>query len=86
MCIRDSGHPDGHFNDRLVTVIDHLLQTPEPARPLAVEPDGKGRYRFVDPALQSLSVGQKALLRMDATQQQAVKQQLRALRAAVTRG
>ncbi|MEN5209483.1 DUF3014 domain-containing protein [Stenotrophomonas terrae] len=83
---RDIGHPDGHFNDRLVAVIDHLLQTPEPARPLALEPDGKGRYRFVDPALQSLSVGQKALLRMDAAQQQAVKQQLRALRAAITHG
>jgi len=83
---RDIGHPDSHFNDRLVAVIDHLLQTPEPARPLAVEPDGKGRYRFVDPALQSLSIGQKALLRMDASQQQAVKQQLRALRAAITRG
>ena len=83
---RDIGHPDGHFNDRLVAVIDHLLQTPEPARPLAVEPDGKGRYRFVEPALQSLSVGQKALLRMDAAQQQAVKQQLRALRAAITKG
>lgn len=83
---RDIGHPDGHFNDRLVAVIDHLLQTPEPARPLAVEPDGKGKYRFVDPALQSLSVGQKALLRMDAAQQQAVKQQLRAIRVAVTRG
>ncbi len=81
---REIGHPQGHFNDRVVAVIDHLLQTPEPARPLAVEADGKGRYRFVDPALQSLSVGQKALLRMDAAQQQAVKQQLRALRAAIT--
>ncbi len=83
---RDIGHPEGHFNDRLVAVIDHLLQTPEPARPLAVEPDGKGKYRFVDPALQSLSVGQKALLRMDMAQQQAVKKQLRAIRAAITRG
>ena len=83
---RDIGHPNGHFNDRLVAVIDHLLQTPEPARPLALEPDGKGRYRFVEPALQSLSVGQKALLRMDAAQRQAVKQQLRALRAAITKG
>lgn len=83
---RQIGHPDGHFNDRLVVVIDHLLQTPEPARPLGLEADGKGRYRFVDPALQSLSVGQKALLRMDLAQQQAVKRQLRAFRAAVTRG
>lgn len=83
---RDIGHPDGHFNDRLVAVIDHLLQTPEPSGPLAVAPDGKGKYRFVDPALQSLSVGQKALLRLDAGQRKAVKQQLQAIRVAVTRG
>ena len=49
-------------------------------------PDGKGKYRFVDPALQSLSVGQKALLRLDAGQRKAVKQQLQAIRVAVTRG
>lgn len=80
------GHVDGYFNDRLVAVIDHLLQAPEPQRPLAVEPDERGKYRFTDPALQSLSVGQKALLRLDAEQARAVKQQLRAIRAAVTRG
>lgn len=83
---RDIGHPDGHFNDRLVAVIDHLLQTPEPAGPLVVMPDGKGKYRFVDPALQALSVGQKALLRLDVGQRKAVKQQLQAIRVAVTRG
>lgn len=83
---RDVGHPDGHFNDRLVAVIDHLLQTPEPAQPLLLERDERGRYRFVDPDLQSRSVGQKALLRLDGEQARAVKQQLRALRAALTRG
>lgn len=80
------GHPHGYFNDRLVVVIDHLLQAPEPARPLAVERDERGRYRFVDPELQALSVGQKAMLRLDAGQAAAVKQQLRALRVAITRG
>ncbi|WMJ70270.1 DUF3014 domain-containing protein [Stenotrophomonas sp. 24(2023)] len=80
------GRPDAYFNDRLVQVIDHLLATPEPARPLAVERDERGRYRFADPALQSRSVGQKALLRLDLQQERAVKQQLRALRAVVTRG
>ncbi len=83
---REAGHPDGHFNDRLVAVIDHLLQAPEPARPLEVELDERGRYRFVDPGLQSRSVGQKLLLRLDAEQSRAVRQQLRAIRAAVTRG
>ena len=82
----ESGHPQGYFNDRLVAVIDHLLDTPEPARPLAVQRDERGRYRFVDPALQSRSVGQKLLLRMSAEQAQAVKQTLRQIRAAITRG
>lgn len=80
------GRPDAYFNDRLVAVIDHLLQTPEPTRPLAVQRDERGRYRFVDPSLQARSVGQKLLLRMDAGQAQGMKQQLRALRAAITRG
>ncbi|AWH50559.1 DUF3014 domain-containing protein [Stenotrophomonas sp. SAU14A_NAIMI4_5] len=82
----DLGRPQGYFNDRLVAVIDHLLETPEPARPLAVVRDERGRYRFVDPDLQSRSVGQKALLRLDATQERAVKQQLRAIRSSITRG
>lgn len=80
------GQPNAYFNDRLVAVIDHLLQTPEPPRPLSVTRDERGRYRFVDPALQARSVGQKLLLRMDAAQAHAVKQQLRAIRAAISRG
>ncbi len=83
---REIGHPDGHFNDRLVAVIDHLLQTPEPAQPLLLERDERGRYRFVDPDLQARSVGQKALLRLDREQARAVRQQLHTLRAALTRG
>ncbi|XFC40233.1 DUF3014 domain-containing protein [Stenotrophomonas indicatrix] len=79
------GRPDGYFNDRLVTVIDHLLDTPELAQAPLVERNERGRYRFVDSTLQSRSIGQKALLRMDAAQTRAVKQQLRAIRAAITR-
>lgn len=81
----DLGRPDGYFNDRLVTVIDHLLDTPELAQAPLVERDERGRYRFVDATLQSRSIGQKALLRMDAAQARAVKQQLRAIRGAITR-
>ena len=80
------GYPQGYFNDRLVQVIDHLLQTPELAQPPRVEPNGRGRYRFSDPALESLSVGQKALLRLAPEQAVAVKRQLRAIRAAITAG
>lgn len=79
------GKPDAYFNDRLVEVIDHLLQAPDPSGPLRVEPDGKGRLRFTDPALERLSVGQKALVRLGPQQEAAVKQQLRAIRTALTR-
>ena len=81
----DLGRPDGYFNDRLVAVIDHLLETPELVQAPLVQRDERGRYRFVDSTLQSRSIGQKALLRMDATQARAVKQQLRALRSAIIR-
>ncbi len=80
------GRPDAYFNDRLVQVIDHLLQAPEPEGPLAVAPDQRGKLRFVDPALESLSVGHKALVRLSPEQRSAVKQQLRALRGALARG
>lgn len=79
------GKPDGYFNDRLVQVIDHLLNTPDPAQPPGVEPNGKGRFRYTDPSLESLSVGQKALVRLGPEQEAAVKTQLKALRTALTR-
>ncbi|WP_230940926.1 DUF3014 domain-containing protein, partial [Xanthomonas translucens] len=80
------GYPKGYFNDRLVQVIDHLLQTPLPATPPALIADARtGKYRFVDPALESLSVGQKALLRLGPVQAAAVRKQLQAIRAALVR-
>ncbi|MBB5866290.1 DUF3014 domain-containing protein [Xanthomonas sp. 3058] len=82
----DLGAPDRYFNDRVIDVIDHLLRTPDPAQPIVVLRDERGRYRFVDPALESLSVGQKALLRLGSTQEAAVKAQLRTIRAALLQG
>ncbi|WDS37604.1 DUF3014 domain-containing protein [Pseudoxanthomonas sp.] len=79
------GKPNGYFNDRLVEVIDHLLNAPAPAAPVAVEPDGKGHFRYTDPSLESLSVGQKALVRLGLEQEAAVKTQLKAIRTALTR-
>ena len=80
----DLGRPEGYFNDRLVAVIDHLLETPELVQAPLVQRDERGRSRFVDSTLQSRSIGQKALLRMDAAQARAVKQQLRGIRSAIT--
>ncbi|APO97280.1 DUF3014 domain-containing protein [Xanthomonas vesicatoria] len=77
------GAPDRYFNDRVIDVIDHLLRTPEPNQPIAVVRDARGRYLFADPALEAVSVGQKALLRLGPTQSAAVKAQLQTIRAAL---
>jgi hypothetical protein len=81
---RGQGSPNRYFNDRLVAATDHLLATPEPAAPVAlVQP--RVQYRFADPALESLSAGQKALLRTGPQNAARLKARLRALRAEVAR-
>ncbi|HET8897490.1 MAG TPA: DUF3014 domain-containing protein [Rhodanobacteraceae bacterium] len=81
---RQLGYPDGDFNARLLSVIDHLLATPEPASPpLLVRP--KVLYEFRDPALEALSAGQKMLLRVGLADEQRVKAKLRAIRAELRR-
>jgi hypothetical protein len=76
------GYPEGYFNDRLVEVIDHLLETPEPKAPvILVSP--KVMYEYVDPELESMSAGRKILVRMGAQNAARVKAKLKELRAAV---
>ncbi|GGH50101.1 hypothetical protein GCM10010975_02810 [Comamonas phosphati] len=87
------GYPGREFNDRLVAVIDHLLQTPEPDKPLAlklVQVQGQVasqqpwlRYEFADSRLQSLSAGQKILLRMGPEHARRIKAVLQAVRAQI---
>jgi hypothetical protein len=80
---RELGYPQGHFNDRLVEVIDHLLATPAVEEPIAlVQP--KVLYQFADPALESRSAGQKLLLRMGAGNAARVKKTLLEFRRAIT--
>jgi len=78
------GYPTGYFNDRLVTVIDHLLATPDVPGPIElVQP--KVLYRFADPQLESLSVGQKAMIRIGPVNAAKLKLKLRELRAEVAK-
>lgn len=77
------GYPDGHFNDRAVEIVDLLLATPEPAGPIELARN-KVLYEYKDPALESLSSGQKMLLRMGPQNAARVKTVLRALRAELT--
>lgn len=90
------GYPNRHFNDRLVAVIDHLLQAPEPTGPLQVKlVEIKGdvpserpwvHYEFVDPALESLSAGQKMMIRTGLVNERRLKARLREFRGQIAGG
>lgn len=80
---RELGYPEGHFNDRLVVVIDHLLATPEVREPIKLT-QPKVLYEFADPALESRSAGQKLLLRIGPENAARVKARLRELRRELT--
>lgn len=76
---RDLGYPKGYFNDRLVAVIDHLLDAPQSTGQIAlVQPHVF--YRFVDPELESLSAGHKLMLRIGNDNAAIVKKKLREIR------
>ena len=90
----DLGYPKGYLNDRLVEVIDLLLATPDIDAPVPVRlPPIEGPvqpqrpwllYEFVDPNLQSLASGQKALLRMGSVNERRIKARLAEIRRLVT--
>ncbi len=73
------GYPNAYFNDRLVAVIDHLLTTPVVQDPInLVRPHVL--YEFADMDLESLSSGQKLLIRMGNEHATRIKATLRELR------
>lgn len=90
----DLGYPNASFHDRLLQVIDHLLTAPVQARAPdlhLVEVRGPVaslqpwvRYEYTDAALESLSAGQKILVRMGAAHHQRMRIKLTSLRAALT--
>jgi hypothetical protein len=79
----DLGYPGQYFNDRLVEVIDHLLQTPDVRGPIEVK-QGRVFYEYADPSLEARSAGQKLLLRMGSANAALIKKKLRELRVVVT--
>ena len=84
------GYPNKPFNNRLVEVIDQLLQTPEPQGPIALtltKVQGPVevkrpwvRYEYADPDLQSRAAGQKNMMRMGVQHTRTLKAKLRELR------
>lgn len=79
----DLGNPSAYFNDRLIEVIDHLLETPVPTQPIRLERPGV-LYRFADPDLESRSSGQKILLRIGSEHAGRIKIKLEELRKTLT--
>ncbi|MBT2332426.1 DUF3014 domain-containing protein [Variovorax paradoxus] len=90
------GYPGRYFNDRLIAVIDHLLQAPEPGGPVQVRlVQVKGnvpsqrpwvRYEYVDPQLESLSSGQKIMVRVGPENERKLKASLRGFREQIATG
>jgi hypothetical protein len=78
----DLGYPGKYFNDRLVEVIDHLLQTPEVPAPIPlVQP--KVFWEYADASLENRSAGQKLLIRIGPQNARIIKAKLRDFRAEI---
>jgi hypothetical protein len=78
----DLGYPGQYFNDRLVEVIDDMLRTPQIAGPIQLT-QPKVFYEYADPKLESLSAGQKLMLRMGPANEAVMKDKLREFRKAI---
>lgn len=75
----DLGYPSAYFNDRLVDVIDHLLDSPGVRGSIRlVQPNVL--YEYADEKLEALSSGQKILIRMGDDNAVRVKEKLRKFR------
>ncbi len=81
---REIGDPNGHFNDRLIQVIDELLETPESHAPIRVI-HHVSRFKYADTSLESRSAGQKILLRMGVENAKRIKEKLQRLRKGLVR-
>lgn len=77
---RQLGYPDGYFNDRLIVAIDDMLAAPEPVAPPLLERSQTYVF-YANPALESLSAGQKLMLRVGHDNELKIKAKLRAIRS-----
>ena len=74
---------EGVFDDRLIDLIDHLLTTPDVPGPIYLTKP-EAFYLYENPALESLSAGQKVLVRIGSENAAIVKEKLRAIRSELT--
>jgi len=76
---RELGNPRAYFNDRLIEALDDVLATPAVNGPLRIE-EPSVMWRYVDVDLESLSAGQKLLLRMGTQNANLVRDWITAFR------
>jgi hypothetical protein len=77
------GYPEANFNNRLIEVINHLLQTPVIYGEISlIQP--KVFYQFADPTLENLSAGQKLLIRSGPENTLQIKSCLKKLQFALS--
>lgn len=89
------GYPGKYFNDRLVAVIDQLLDAPELTEPVRltltkvqgpIEPTQPWlRYEFEDPALEARPAGQKVMMRMGRANELLLKAKLKEFRERIVK-
>lgn len=82
---RSIGYPEGHFNDRVVQVIDDLLSAPSPAGAVFLE-QPRVLYVFAESSLERRSVGQRIMIRVGPEHAAKLKAKLREIRAVLTQG
>jgi len=76
---QELGYPNSSFNDRLITVIDHLLGAPEiKGQVRLVQPNVM--FLYADPALEAQSAGRKIMMRMGKGNEVKIKSKLREIR------
>lgn len=73
------GYPKKYFNDRLLFVIDHLLEAPDIKEPVELlRPNVM--YEFRDAELEARSGGQKIMMRIGSSNEAKLKAKLRAIK------
>ncbi|MDT8388716.1 MAG: DUF3014 domain-containing protein [Thiogranum sp.] len=82
---QELGYPSAYFNDRLIAVIDHLLEAPEVTGEIRLKRPHV-LYRFADPELEALSAGQKLLIRVGPANAARLKTKLLELRKVLATG
>ncbi len=76
---QELGYPNQYFNDRVIAVIDHLLDAPEPEGSInLVQP--KVLYEFADSQFQYASAGHKVMMRLGSENARRVKAHLKKIR------